>query len=78
MMPISLTGFKVIYNAKVFRALTLAGITFDGKSLHPFELGTTAKPKCLEIIAVNEDGNIVIISDEAWRFQFIPAIEKQR
>lgn len=32
------------------------------------------KPKIIEVMAINEDGNIVSIMDEAWTFQFLPII----
>ena len=35
---------------------------------------TIVKPKILEILAINEDGNIVSIMDEAWMFQFLPIV----
>ena len=35
---------------------------------------TVVKPKFIEVLAINEDGNIVSIMDETWRFQFIPVI----
>ena len=74
-MPISLSGFKVIYNERVLRALSVDYI--DLGEGYP-ELGKTQKAKTLSIFAINEDGNIVAICDEAWRFQFIPVIGKER
>lgn len=34
------------------------------------------KPKFIDILAINEDGNIISIHDEAWTFQFIPIVQK--
>ena len=39
--------------------------------------GKVSKPKVIEVLAINEDGNIVSIMDEAWMFQFIPEIGKR-
>lgn len=33
------------------------------------------KPEFIEILAINDDGNIVAIRDEAWMFQFITALD---
>jgi hypothetical protein len=35
------------------------------------------KPKFLDIMVINEDGNILIIHDEAWTFQFVPIMRKE-
>ena len=36
---------------------------------------TTEKPKIIEVLAINEDGNLVSIMDEAWTFQFLPIMQ---
>ena len=73
-MSIPLTGYKVVYDEKVLRALALVRVTFKDDNIP--QIGKTPKPQAIEILAINEDGNIVSIFDEARRFQFIPAIEK--
>ena len=37
---------------------------------------TVVKPRFIDVLAINEDGNIVSIRDEAWTFQFVPAVTK--
>ena len=32
--------------------------------------------KLIEILVINENGNIEALRDEAWKFQFIPIISK--
>ena len=32
------------------------------------------KPKTIDVLAINEDGNLVSIMDEAWMFQFLPIV----
>lgn len=73
-MVCELTGYKVVYKERVFRALALMGVEFEDGD-YP-DLGKTSKPKVVEILVINEDGNIVSVMDEAWMFQFIPAIGK--
>ena len=73
---INLKGFKVIHGDKVLNALEILGFDmpedfYDGEKKKQF-----TKPRFLEVIAINEDGNIVIINDEAWTFQFVPIINK--
>lgn len=74
MQNISLVGFKVIHNGIVLNALALRNIKMRAK-----EEGTTRetieKPIFLEAIAINQDGNIISIYDEAWTFQFMPIVK---
>lgn len=37
-----------------------------------------AHTEWIDVLAINEDGNIVSIADEAWTFQFIPIVEKMK
>lgn len=73
-MGIDLSRFKVVYGEKVLKAIALQMVEFpentDWKA-------TFKKPKFIEILAINEDGNIIAIRDEAWMFQFIPALSKE-
>lgn len=68
---IDLSRFKVVYNNKVLKALALQNFEYaadiDWESIHK-------KPKLIEILVINEDGNIEAIRDEAWRFQFVPIL----
>lgn len=74
-MLTDLSGFKVVYKERVLRALCLDSMDFseDFNS----EIGNVDSPKFISIIAINEDGNIVLIRDEAFMFQFIPVIERR-
>ena len=69
---INVSNYKVVYGDKVLNALQIHGIDIGEFS----EKQTIAKPKFLEVVAINEDGNIVFIHDEAWMFQFIPRVTK--
>lgn len=75
-MPTELSGFKVVYKERVLRVVCIDGIDF-GEDFPP-EIGKVEVPKFIEIIAINEDGNLVSIRDEAWMFQFIPVVERRR
>ena len=72
-MGIDLSRFKVVYDSKVLNAVALMevrmpeGMSWDDRK-------TVEKPRILEVLAINEDGNIVSIMDEAWMFQFLPVI----
>ena len=70
-MNIDLSRFKVVYGEKVLKALALMEWTFsedtDGDATHK-------KPNLIDILIINEDGNIEALRDEAWRFQFIPIL----
>ena len=72
-MNIDLSRFKVIYGEKVLNAIALQAIDMED-SQYPPEVGV-AKPKFIEVLAINEDGNIIAIFDEAWTFQFLPIVQ---
>lgn len=74
----NLIDFKVIYGDKVLNAVAIDFVDFghDIDFSKPQEIIT--KPKSLGVLAINEDGNIIRIFDEAWRFQFIPIINGER
>ena len=72
-MGIDISRFKVIHSNKVLNAIALMGVHMpDNMDFNSRE--TVVKPKFLDVLAVNEDGNIISIYDEAWTFQFIPII----
>lgn len=73
-MGIDLSRFKVVHGEKVLNAVALMEVHFGDRSFDERE--TIEKPKFIDILAINEDGNIVSIHDEAWTFQFIPIIAK--
>lgn len=66
--------FKVIYSDKVLHAISVECMEFADDSCP--ECARTVKPKFIDVIAINEDGNIIVVRDEAWRFQFIPVLRK--
>lgn len=73
-MGIDLSRFKVVYGEKVLKALALQEVLFpddtEWNAIHK-------KPKFIEILVINEDGNIEALRDEAWMFQFIPILENK-
>lgn len=73
-MGIDLSRFKVVHGEKVLNVVALMEVYFDERSFDKRE--TIEKPKFIDILAINEDGNIISIHDEAWTFQFIPIIAK--
>lgn len=74
-MNISLNGFKVIHNDKVLNALALMEI-YMPENMDYEKRDIITKPKFLDVLAINEDGNVVSIRDESWTFQFIPIVTK--
>lgn len=72
-MEIDLSRFKVIYGDKVLNAIALMGVEMS--AIDDFEhRDIIVKPKIIDVLAVNEDGNLVSIMDEAWTFQFLPIV----
>ena len=68
---INLRGMRVVYSERVYRALAIIGFGVN-------ERRETKPQKCkkpidhMAVMVINEDGNVVIIDDEAWMFQFLP------
>lgn len=72
-MGIDLSRFKVIYGDKIFNAIALMEVRMpDNEELDIRDI--VLKPKFIDVLVINEDGNIVSIHDKAWRFQFIPIV----
>lgn len=74
-MEVDLSRFKVVHGDKILNAVAVVnmkmpdGIDWENRA-------TIVKPKTIDILAINEDGNLVSIMDEAWRFQFLPIVHK--
>lgn len=73
-MGIDLSRFKVVHGEKILNAVALTGIEYSD---HTHTNDTVKKPKFLEVLAINEDGNLIALYDEAWTFQFLPIIGKR-
>ena len=73
-MGIDLSRFKVVHGEKVLNAIALMEVRFNNMNYN--ERQTIEKPDFIEVLAIDADGNIVSIYDEAWTFQFIPIITK--
>ena len=77
-----LTKYKVVYNDKVLRALCLEMVDYGPSpsiypGIKPDGSATVVKPYALTVLVINEDGNLVAISDKAKYFQFIPVIQRE-
>lgn len=74
-MEADLSRFKVVHGDKILNAVAVVNIKMpDGIDWE--NRATIVKPKTIDILAINEDGNLVSIMDEAWRFQFLPIVHK--
>ena len=73
-MGIDVSRFKVIHGEKVLNAVALMEVRFNNMNYDERE--TIETPDFIEVLAINENGNIVSIHDEAWTFQFVPIITK--
>ena len=71
---ISLAGFKVIHDDKVLNALQIVEWCMPEEFYDSEKTKWLAKPKFIDVMAINEDGNVVVIRDETWTFQFIPIV----
>lgn len=69
-MGIDMRGFKVIYKERVYNALNLNWEWGENPEAEAREKGM-AKPKFLTVVILNEDGEVRLIHDETFMFQFI-------
>lgn len=73
-MPISLIGMKVIYNEQVYRGLAIQYFDIREKSRKENE-AIHEKIKKMGIIAIDSDGQAILLDDEGWMFQFLPEVK---
>lgn len=72
-MVIDLSRFKVVHGDKILNAVALMHVRMPD-DINWENRDIVVKPKIIEVMAINEDGNIISIMDEAWTFQFLPII----
>ena len=65
-MGINVENYKVIYNDVVYNPLNINPIFGEYKGDEKFQ-----KIKFIQMIFINEDGNLVSVEDEAWMFKFV-------
>lgn len=71
-----LTRYKVVYNDRVLRALTLLEVRFpQDKWIGPDN--PSLKPEHLTLLVVNTDGVLEALTGKAEEFQFIPILNVQ-
>ena len=75
-MNADLSRFKVIHNNRVLNAVSLDFIDIQ-ENLEEIEKKIVITPKFIGVLVINEDGNLELIHDEAWCFQFIPIVGKE-
>lgn len=81
-MGIDLSKYKVAYKDRVLKALELQEIIWDenGRPTPPKneeDRALRVKPKYLCVLIINDDGNIEALYDQAWKFQFIPILQRE-
>ncbi len=74
MWNIDISRFRVIHSNEVLNALCIAEIWMP-EDMNRETRATKVKPVFLDVLAINADGEIVSIHDEAWTFQFVPIIQ---
>ena len=78
-MNIDLSRFRVVYKERVVNAISLLEFQPEEPPSDQFVAVRGQPPKMMDIavLVVNEDGNVEILDDEAWRFQFIPLLKRE-
>jgi len=73
-MGIDMRGFKVVYKERVYNALNMNWEWGDvPPDIEAQEKGI-AKPKFLTVVTLNEDGEVLMLHDEAYMFQFLRTV----
>lgn len=65
-MGINVENYKVIYNDVVYNPLNINPTFGEYKDNEIYQ-----KIKFIQMIFINEDGNLACIEDEAWMFKFV-------
>ncbi len=73
-MGTDMRGFKVVYKERVYNALEMV-CEFEEKARR--ETGES-EPKLLMVLVLNEDGNVKMLEDEAFMFQFMRIVGGER
>lgn len=76
-MNIDLSRFKVIYGERALNAVALSDVIYAKDQWPSIESPIICKPKFLVVLAIDTDGHVIAICDEAWRFQFLPIASKE-
>lgn len=71
MTEVNMTGYKMIVGNRVYNVLQIM-ITAELED----EKSETPTVTFIDAIYIDEDGSIKIIWGEAWRFQFVRAVQK--
>lgn len=66
-MGTDMRGFKVVYKERVYNALEM----ICGFESETQKQPGVSSPKFLTVLVLNEDGNVRMLEDEAFMFQFI-------
>lgn len=72
-MNIDLSRFKVVYGERVVKAIALVDVVYPENVNWD---DTRKEPKIIEVLVINDNGNIEALRDETWLFQFVPILNK--
>jgi len=64
---INISGYDVIYNEMVYKCVDM-NLTFGELVKEPKII---EKPKFLDVVCINQDGEAIVIHDETFMFRFI-------
>ena len=73
-MGTDMRGFKVVYKERVYNALEMVCEFGEEARKEPGE----SEPKFLMVLVLNEDGNVKMLEDEAFMFQFMRIVGCER
>ncbi len=65
-MGIDMSNYMMIYKERVYNVINI----MPTLEVNDREVGTK-KVKMIDAATINEDGELVIINDEAWMFKFV-------
>lgn len=65
-MEINIENYKVIYNDVVYNPISVSPILGERKPNEVFQ-----KIKFIQMLFVNENGELAMLEDETWMFKFV-------
>ena len=67
-----MTKYRVIYQNVIYRVLEITHMPYP--KYEENEVGIKKAKGMMMVAALNEDGELIHILDEAWRFQFLKEV----
>lgn len=70
-----MSNFLVVYEGRALNAIGIDGIMY-GETENGIEDGHIGRVQGISVLALDTDGTLIVISDKASKFQFLPKVRE--